>query len=114
MMCTVVDVEVEVPAVDAGGSGQTSPPGNKDSSKPNTTRGLNVDELTYELKVLKPQEKIAKLKKKLKSKKMKVQDLCSSLSSNEEGDVSSSDESIKEKRAKRKNVATPSYNTTFN
>jgi hypothetical protein len=103
---------VEIPAAHAGGSGQTPPPEDKDSSKPTTSRALNVDELTSELKVIKLQEKIAKLKKNLKSKKTKVQELSSSSSSNEEGDLSSSNESIKDKKAKKKNRAKPSYNTT--
>jgi hypothetical protein len=38
-------------------------------SPPPTPRSSNVDELNFEVKVLKLQEKIAKLKKKLKSKK---------------------------------------------
>jgi hypothetical protein len=103
---------VEVPGDKAGGSRKATSPGDKDSSKPNTPRGSNVDELSSELKMLKLQEKIAKLKKKLKHKKSKDQELSSSLSSNEDGKLSSSDESIKAKRGKKKKGVKPSYNTT--
>jgi hypothetical protein len=78
---------------------------------------LNVEELNFQLKMLMLQEKIAKLKKKLKSRKTKVQEVSSSSSSNEEGnDSSSSDESIhaKKGKGKEKNGAKPSCKTTFN
>jgi hypothetical protein len=87
---------------------------------PTTSRGNGVssngssplEESRKELELVKLQEKIAKLRKKLKCKKTKVQELSSSSSSNEEGDASSFDESIKAKKAKKKNGAKSSYNTT--
>jgi hypothetical protein len=94
MMSKVINIEVGVPEIHVGGSGQSSPLGDRDTSKPPPPRGLKVDELTSELKVLKLQEKIAKIKKKPKSKKTQVQEVSSSSSSNEEGNGSSSDESI--------------------
>jgi hypothetical protein len=66
---------------------QDEEPAEKNSSKPNTTRGSNVDELTSELKQFKLQRKIDKLKKKLKSKKSRQATSCSS--SNEQSDASS-------------------------
>jgi hypothetical protein len=112
-MSKVDNIKVGVPETHAGGLGKSSPPRDRDTSKLTTPRTSNVDELTSELKVLKIQEKIAKLKKKLKSKKTKVQEVSSS-SSNEEGNDSSSDESIQAKKGKgkKKNGAKPSYNTT--
>jgi predicted RNase H-like nuclease (RuvC/YqgF family) len=83
--------------------------------KPPTPRSSNVDELTTELKVLKLHEKIAKLKKKLKGKKTKVQEVSSSSSSNEEGNDSSSDDEsiqVKKGKGKKKNGAKLSNNTT--
>jgi hypothetical protein len=71
-----------------------------------------LEESRKKLGLLKLQEKIVKLKKKHKSKKMKVLESSSSLSSNQEGDTSSSDESIMAKRAKKRNEANLSYNTT--
>jgi hypothetical protein len=77
---------------------------------------MKVDEPTSKLKVLKLQEKIAKLKKKLKTKKIEVPEVSSSSSSNEEGNDSSSsnDESVQAKKGKgkKKNGSKPSYNTT--
>jgi hypothetical protein len=96
----VSDTKVGVLETHAGGSRQSSRSGVRDSSKPPTPRGLNVDGVITKLKVLKLQEKIAKLKNKLKSKK-KVQEVSSSLSLNEEGNGSSSnDESIQAKKGK--------------
>jgi hypothetical protein len=77
-----------------GGLGQSSPLGERNPLKPPTLRSTNIDKLTSKLKVLKLQEKIAKLKKKLNCKKTKVQEVSSSSSSNEEGNDSSSDMSI--------------------
>jgi hypothetical protein len=88
-------------------SGQTPPLGDKDSSKPNTLRGPNVDELTSGLKQLKLQWKIDKLKKKLKSKKSR--EMTSSSSSNEESDVSSEEEA-KNKRGRKRDKR--SYDTS--
>jgi hypothetical protein len=64
--------------------------------------------------VLKLQEKIAKLKRKLKSKKIKDQEESSSSSNEEANDSSSSDESTQTKKGKgkRKHGSKPSYNTT--
>jgi hypothetical protein len=94
-MCKAGDVEVEVPPTRADGSRQTPPPGDNGSSKPNTPKGSNVNELTSELKQLKLQRKIDKLKKNLRSKKCR--EMTSSSSSNEESDVSSEEE-VKNKR----------------
>jgi hypothetical protein len=71
-MYRAVDIEVEVLGIHGDGSRKSSPKSVGDNSK--------VDELTSELKVLKLQEKIVKLKKNLKSKKMKVQEVSSSSS----------------------------------
>jgi hypothetical protein len=66
------------------------------------------------LKVLKIQEKIAKLKKKLKSKKPKGQEKSSSSNKEVNDSSSSSDESSKAKKGKgkKKHGYKPSYNTT--
>jgi hypothetical protein len=102
-MYKVSNIEVGVHEIHVGRSGQSYPPGDRDTSKPPTLRGSMVDELTSELKVLKLQEKIAKIKKKLKSKKTKVQEVSSSSSSNEESNGSSSfDDSIQVKKGKGK------------
>jgi hypothetical protein len=71
-MYRAVDIEVEVLGIHGDGPGKSSPKSVGDNSK--------VDELTSELKVLKLQEKIVKLKKNLQSKKMKVQEVSSSSS----------------------------------
>jgi hypothetical protein len=60
MMPRAGDVEVDVPGTHGDGSGKSTPKGVGDTSM--------VEELTFELKVLKLQEKIVKLKKKLKFK----------------------------------------------
>jgi hypothetical protein len=101
------DVEVEVPPTRADGLGQTPPPGDNGSSKPNTPKGSNVNKLTSELKQLKLQRKIDKLKKNLRSKKSR--EMTSSSSSNEESDASSEEE-VKNKRGRKRDKR--SYNTT--
>jgi hypothetical protein len=118
-MSRASDVEGEVPLTHGDGSGKSPPLGAGDALKPPSPRGSNADELTAELKVFKLQEKIAKLKRKLKSKKIKVQEVSSS-SSNEEGnDSSNDDESTQAKKGngkkKKKKGSKPSYNnTSFN
>jgi hypothetical protein len=65
--------------------------------------------------VLKLEQKIAKLKKKLKSKKTKVQGVsCSSSSNEEDNDSSDDDESYQSKKGKgkKKHGSKPSYNST--
>jgi hypothetical protein len=113
-MSEVGEVEADVPVTHGDGSRKSPPLGVGDTSKLITPKGSDVEKLTSELKVLKLQEKIVKLKKKLKSKKIKVQEVSSSSSSNEEGNDSSSDESIHAKKGngKKKNGAKPSYNST--
>jgi hypothetical protein len=104
-MSRVKEMEEEIPSNNEGGNGM----------KLSTPTGSKVDQLTSELKVLKLQEKIAKLKKKLKSKKHKGQEESSSSSNEEVNDSSSSsNESIKVKRGKGKKKcgSKPSYNTT--
>jgi hypothetical protein len=55
-----------------GGSGQVTPPsGGGNGTKPSTPTGSKADQLASVLKVLKLEQKIAKLKKKLKSKNLK-------------------------------------------
>jgi hypothetical protein len=104
-MSRVEEIEEETPPPSGGGN----------DSKPFTPTGSKANQLTSELKVLKLQEKVAKLKKKLKSKKRKGQEESSS-SSNEEVNASSSsfDESTKAKKGKgkKKHGYKPSYNTT--
>jgi hypothetical protein len=102
--------------MNVGGSGEVPPlKSDENGTKPSTPKGSKTDQLTSELKVLKLEQKIAKLKKKLKTKSPKGQEVSSS-SSNEEGDDSSSsdDESSKAKRGKgkKKHGSKPSYNTT--
>jgi hypothetical protein len=108
-------VEAEVPVTHVDGSGKSPMLGVWDTLKPPTPRGSKVDELTSKLKVLKLQEKIAKLKKMLKSKKTNIQEVSLSSSSNEEGNGSSDDDkSIQANNgnSKKTNGAKPSYNTT--
>jgi hypothetical protein len=89
--------------------------------KPSATTGSKADQLTSKLKVLKLEQKIAKLKKKLLKKKLKSKNTkgqeVSSSSSNEEVNDSSSDddESSKAKKSigKKKHGSKPSYNTSF-
>jgi hypothetical protein len=107
-MSREVEIEEELPSGNVGGNGW----------KPSSPTGSKSDQLASELKVLKLQQKIAKLKKKLKSKNPKRQEVSSS-SSNEEVDdsCSTSDESTKAKRSKgnKKHGSKPSYNTiSFN
>jgi hypothetical protein len=64
-MSRASDVDVDIPGTHGNSSRKSTPKCVGDSSK--------VDELTSKLKVLGLQEKIAKLKKKLKNKKIKVQ-----------------------------------------
>jgi hypothetical protein len=85
------DIDGEVHLTHEGGSEKSPPLGGGDALKPTSPTGSKSDELTSEVKVLMLQEKIAKLKKKLKSKKIKVQEVSSS-SSNEQGNDSSSDD----------------------
>jgi hypothetical protein len=112
-MPRVKEVEEGDPSTNAGGSGEVPPlKGDGSGSKPSTPKGSKVDQLVSELKVLKLEQKITKLKKKLKSK---VQEGSSS-SLNEEVNDSSNDERSKDKRGKgeKKHGSKPSYNTTFN
>jgi hypothetical protein len=81
--------------------------GDKGSLKPNTPRGSQVDEFSVELKHLKIQRKIEKLKKKLKTKKGR--EVTSFSSSNEESDDSFKEE-IKNKNDKKGDKR--SYNST--
>jgi hypothetical protein len=114
----VEEIEEETPWTNEGGTGQASPPsGSRNGSKPSTPTGSKADQLASKLKVLKLQEKIVKLKKKLKSKKPKRQEESSSSSNEEVNDsFSSSDESTKAKKGKgkgkMKHGSKPSYNTT--
>jgi hypothetical protein len=81
---------------------------------PYTPMGSKVDQLASELKVLKLKWKIAKLKKRLKSKNSKEQEESSSSSNKEANDSSSSDESThaKKGKGKKKHGSKPSYNST--
>jgi hypothetical protein len=110
------DIEEGTPSTNEGGSGQAPPPsGGGNGSKPSTPMVSKFDQLAFELKVLKLQEKIAKLKKKLRSRKPKGQEESSSSSNEKVNDSSSSsDESTKAKKGKGKNKhgSKPSYNTT--
>jgi hypothetical protein len=93
-----------------GGSGEVPPlKGDGNGSKPSTPKGSKADQFASELKVLKLEQKIVKLKKKLKRK---VQG--SSSSSNEEVNDSSDDENSKPKKGKgkKKHGSKPSYNST--
>jgi hypothetical protein len=115
-MPRVEEIEEGDPSTNAGGSGEVPPPsGGGNGMKPSTPTKSKANQLASELKVLKLEQKIAKLKKKLKSKNPKGQEVSSS-SSNEEVNDSSSydDESSKAKRGKgkKKHGSMPSYNTT--
>jgi hypothetical protein len=103
--------EGEVPLTHGGRSRNSPPLGGGDGSKPSTPMGSKVDQVASELKVPKFQEKIAKLKKKVKSKKIKE---VSSSSSNEEVNDSSSDKRSQAKKGngKKKKGSKSSYNTT--
>jgi hypothetical protein len=74
-MTKTSDYEDGVPMTHTGGLGQSFPPGEGTPLKPPTPKSSNVHELTSELKVLKLQENIVKLTKKLKNKNMKVQEV---------------------------------------
>jgi hypothetical protein len=105
-MPRVEEVEVGDPLTNASGSREVpSLKGDRNGLKPSTPKGSKADQLASELKVL---------KKKLKTKNPKGQEVSSS-SSNEEGNESSDDdESSKAKRGKGKNKygSKPFYNTT--
>jgi hypothetical protein len=110
------EIEEGTPSTNEGGTEQTPPPsGGGNGSKPSTPIGSKADQLASKLKVLKLQEKIAKLKKKLKTKKPKGQEESSSSTNKEVNDSSSSsDDSTKAKKGKgkKKHGSKPSYNTT--
>jgi hypothetical protein len=117
-MPIVEEVKDGDPSTNEGRSREVPPlKGDGNGSKPSTPKGSKANQLTSELKVLKLEQKITKLKKKLKTKNPKGQEVSSS-SSNEEGNESSSDdESSKAKRGKgkKKHGSKPSYNiTSFN
>jgi hypothetical protein len=89
--------------------------GGGDGSMPTSPSGSKAGQLSSELKVLKLEWKTAKLKKKLKSKNPKGQEVASSPSSNEEGNRSSDDDEssqVKKGKGKKKYVSKPSYNST--
>jgi hypothetical protein len=115
-MPRVKEIEEGTPLTNEGGVREAPPPsGGGNGSKLSTPTGSKADQLTSELKVLKLQEKIAKLKKKLKSKKPKGQEESSSSSNEEVNDSSSSsDESSKAKKGKgkKKHGSKRSYITT--
>jgi hypothetical protein len=115
-MLRVKEIEEGDPSMNVGGSGEVPPlKGDGNGTKPSTTKGSKVDQLAFELKVLKLLQKIANIKKKIKTKSPKGQEVSSS-SSNEEGDDSSNDddEGSKAKRGKdkKKHGSKPSCNTT--
>jgi hypothetical protein len=91
-MSRVEEIEEETPPPSGGGN----------DSKPFTPTGSKANQLTSELKVLKLQEKVAKLKKKLKSKKPKGQEESSSSSNEEVNASSSSSDESKPRKAKAK------------
>jgi hypothetical protein len=103
-MPRVEEIEEGTPSTNEGGVGQAPPPSDGGNGlKFSTPTGSKADQLTSEFKVLKLQEKISKLKKKLKSKKPKGQEESSSSSNEEVNDSSSSsDESSKAKKGKGK------------
>jgi hypothetical protein len=71
------------PPTNVRGSVEVPPPkGDGNGSEPSTPIGSKADRLASELKVLKFEQKIVKLKKKLKTKNLKGQEVSSS-SSNE-------------------------------
>jgi hypothetical protein len=103
-MLRVKEIEEGDPSMNVGGSGEVPPlKGDGNGTKPSTTKGSKVDQLAFELKVLKLLQKIANIKKKIKTKSPKGQEVSSS-SSNEGGDDSSNDddEGSKAKSAKTK------------
>jgi hypothetical protein len=114
-MSRVEEVEGEIPWNNEGGFGKTPRLGGGNRSKPSTPMGSKADQLTSELKVLKLEQQIAMLKKKLKRKNSKGQEVSSSSSNEEVNDSSSSsDKSSKAKggKGKKKHGSKPSYNTT--
>jgi hypothetical protein len=115
-MPRVEEIEEGDPSRNAGGSGEVPPPSSGGNDiKPSTPTGSKADQLTSELKVLKLEQKITNLKKKLKCKNPKGQEVSSSFPNEEVNDSSSSnDESSKAKRGKgkKKHRSKPSYNTT--
>jgi hypothetical protein len=103
-MPRVKEIEEGDPSTNADRSREVPPPkGDGNGMNPSTSKGSKADQLASELKVLKLEWKIAKLKKKLKTKNPKWQEMSSS-SSNEEANDSSSDddERSKVKRGKCK------------
>jgi hypothetical protein len=115
-MPRVKEIKEGDPSTNAGGSKEGPPlSGGGNGTKPSTPTRSNANQLTSELKVLKLEQKISKLKKKLKSKNSKGQQVSSSSSNEEVNDSSSDDdESSKTKRGKgkKKHGSKPSYNTT--
>jgi hypothetical protein len=69
-MSKVINVEVEVPPTHGDGSGQTPPMGVKNSSNPDTPRGSNVDELTFELMQHKLQIKMTSSRRSLSRRRV--------------------------------------------
>jgi hypothetical protein len=104
----------EIPFTNEGGTGKSPPLSGGDGLKPTSPSRSKADQLNAGLKVLDLQEKIAKLKKKLRSKKIKVQEVSSSSSNEEVNDSSSSDERTQAKKGngRKKKGSNPSYNTT--
>jgi ribosomal protein L24 len=99
-MSKVGDEVQVIPPKDDGSSGKTTPV-NGDS------KDSHVEQLSFELKQLKLQRKIYKLKKKLKDSKS--HEVVSSSSSNEETDASSEEEA---KGKKERKGDKRSFNTT--
>jgi hypothetical protein len=91
-----------------GGNVETAPPKGDASTPIDGASKDSVDQLSFELKQLKLQRKINKLKKKLKDSRSRQ--LISSPSSNEETDASS-DEEVRGK--KRRKGDKRYYNTIF-
>jgi hypothetical protein len=118
-MPRVKEIEEGDPSTNVGGSGEVPPPsGGGNSTKPSTPTRSKDSQLASELKVLNHEQKIAKLKKKIKHKNLKGQEVSSSSSNEEVNDSSSDDdESFKAKKGKdkKKHGSMPSYNTiSFN
>jgi hypothetical protein len=112
----VKEIEDVIPSINEGGSGQVPPPSGGNGSKPSTPMGSKADQLASKLKVLKLEWKIAKFKKKLKSKNPKEQEMSSSSSNEAVNDSSSSDDDestqVKKGKGKKKHGSKSSYNST--
>jgi hypothetical protein len=71
-MHRVKEIQEDIPSTNEGRSGQAPPPsGGGNGTKPSIPTGSKADQLASELKVLKLEQKIIKLKKKLKSENPK-------------------------------------------